>query len=105
MIAIITFPHTISSVRYGIATMFPDPDHTMPVPAYVAKTLLTLPGVTGPSLTDTALQLLSETEAGSEYEANNIFVAYGQSIPPTETRIADAVTLMTARGEPAVSMS
>ena len=104
MIVTLTFPSNITTVRYGAAAMMTD-NNTLDVPAYVAKTLLTLPGVTGAAQSETALQLLAATAAGSEFEANYIFYAYAKPASPVETRVADAVTLMTARNEPAVSMS
>lgn len=104
MIVTLTFPNNITQVRYGHAGMLVE-GHQLDIPAYVAKTLLTLSGVTGPALSQTALQLLGDTEDGSEFEANYIFLAYGQSLSPVATRVVDAVALMTENGEPAVSMS
>lgn len=104
MIVTLNIPNNITAVKYGFAIMQPY-NNTLDVPAYAAKTLLTLPGVTGPALPETAIQLLGETDADAAFEANSIFYAYNQPLPPIDDRIADAVTLMTDRGEPAVSMS
>jgi len=100
MIVTLTFPSGIERVAYGAAGMMPDKG-TLDVPDYVAKSLLTLSGVTGPSVVGTVPDLMA---ADADYELNYMFLAYGVRPPMTDVQ-AQAQVLFTARGEPPVSMS
>jgi hypothetical protein len=102
MIVELTLPTGAVQVRYGQITITADQDRKIEVPGYVAKGLMALAGVIGPDLAGTAASLLQAAEDDSE--ANYLFWAYGQPLP-SEGRIAAASALLTARGEPAVSLA
>jgi hypothetical protein len=103
MIVKVTLPGGTNAVRYGIATLKPDPDDTLDVPQYVAKTLCGLAGVTcDHAVTDTIQNYLSGAE---QYEANYLLIA--QNIAgwwAASDKIALAQSTFTANGEPAASL-
>lgn len=116
MIVKVTFPNGVTEVKYGKGMMLVDENHQLDVPAYVAKTLLTLQGTSAqPAIPETAQQLLAAIE--DRYETNNLFWAHGQRLPQDEVikhegqddEIVEADWLGLAgqlllnRGEPVVS--
>ena len=100
MIVDVTLPAGRLSVMYGGSKLGADDTRVLSIPEYVAKTVLTLPGTTGPDLSaQTAAQYLAATTSDDEFEANYIFWAYGKPVPDTDP-VAAGVTLITNAGEP-----
>jgi hypothetical protein len=100
--AIVTIqcPLSVSRVGYGRVGLHPDGAGQLVVPDYVAKTMLTLPGVTGPALTESAAALLAAVD--EDFETNYLFLAFGRPLPD-DNKVSAASALLAANGEPAVS--
>lgn len=122
MIVQITVPGNTNSVRYGKVNMLPDEAFHLDVPDYVAKTLITVPGVTCPADLSVSLDAMLAATV-DRFETNYIFWAYGKVLPadtiishaeddpPAEDEAIEpdwsgqARALMTARGAPSVALS
>jgi hypothetical protein len=78
-IVTLTFPPGTSRVKYGAAEMIVADDGTLDVPAYVAKALLALPGVTGPAQKSSTATLLNGVK--DDFELNYLFLAHGRAVP------------------------
>lgn len=104
-IEVVKVPKNISTVRYGICQFLVSDDHTLSLPDYVAKTLLTLSGFT----CDNDLSSLDEVEAlraltkKEAYAANYIFMAYNKDLGALSDRVERAAVLMEENGAPTVS--
>lgn len=105
MIVTVNCPAGAHTVKYGQASMLPESDGSIDVPAYVAKTLLGVSGFsTGASLSGTAASILNGLSVSDQWEAIYILRAYGKQVsgdPATDWAAAKA--LMSANGEPAAS--
>lgn len=97
----IFLPASAEGAKYGRATIQAADDHGIDVPAYVAKQILTLPGVTGPAQAQSSAALLAA--ADEDFECNYLFWAFGQPLPEAD-RLAAAAALLTANGDPAVAL-
>lgn len=104
MIVTLQLPAGSSRAKYGRANIDADQNGQIQVADFVAFTLLKVIGVTLVSgvASGSALSLLQAAEA--DYETNYIFQAYGRKLPDAP-RLAAAVALMTANGEPSASLS
>ena len=104
MITTISVPNGTTQVSYGKIILQPDENSQLEVPDYVAFTLLKQAGVAlvSGAAAGSALALL--TAADQDWEANYIFQAYGKPLP-VQPRLTAAIALLTANGEPTVSLS
>jgi len=79
MIVSITLPANAAGAKYGRIEFQAAEDHTLDIPDYVAKALLTLPGAFGlPEMSPTA-DLLARADA--DWELNYLFLAHGRAVP------------------------
>ena len=101
-IVAVTCPGGVTRVTYG-AIAFQPSGAELDVPAYVAKTLITLAGFScAANLAPSYDTLIASTNGASLWELNYLFYAWGKNPNPT---IVAAQALMDASGAPAVGAS